>query len=503
MTSQHTAAGTAADDGTARTAPDPGPRVLRGLFGMLSANAAALSANRVLSVALPWFVLTTTGSVGKTGLVAFCQIVPYVIAQALAGPLIDRIGPKRISVVGDLLSTAAMVTAPLLHLSGNLPFGLLLGLLAVVGAADGPANGAKGLFVPAATRAARVPLERGTGLSAAVERTATTIGPALAGVVVTAFGSLYALWVTAALFAVSALVVSTTLSDPVPEPHEAQVEESGGYFSQLRQGAAFLKDAKLLRSIVGMLAVTNLLDQAFMAVLLPVWAKESGNGAEAIGLVMSVFAATSIIAALVAAGVAERLPRRTVYLIGFSLGGLPRFAAMALDAPLWLVLTVLAVGGLGSGFVNPIVGAVTYELIPTQLLGRVKTMAQAVTWAGIPFGGLLGAGLVTLTSTSTALWIVGGMYVVAIVVPGMSREWSGMRKRTVPGPAVHDVPDDGHGAAPETERGITGERAAGAASVTEGDAAPVGQDRAATGRGAGRPAGPSAPQEESAVPAAV
>lgn len=266
--------------------------------------------------------------------------------------------------------------------------------------------------------------------------------------VVTAFGSLYALWITAALFAVSALIVSTTLTDPVPEPHETPVEESGGYLSQLRQGAAFLRDAKLLRSIVLMLAVTNLLDQAFMSVLLPVWAKESGNGAAAIGLVVSVFAATSIIAALVAAGVAERLPRRTVYLIGFALGGLPRFAAMALDAPLWLVLTVLAVGGLGSGFVNPIVGAVTYELIPTPLLGRVKTLAQAVTWAGIPFGGLLGAGLVTLTGTSTALWIVGGLYLVAIALPGMSREWSGMRKQTVSEPSTIDAADDMAGSGP-------------------------------------------------------
>ncbi|MFF4559398.1 MFS transporter [Streptomyces sp. NPDC001422] len=439
MATQHTVAKKAADNGARAAAPHTHPRVLRGLVGMLSANAAALSANRVLSIALPWFVLTTTGSVGKTGLVAFCQIVPYVISQALAGPIIDRVGPKRISVAGDLLSTVAMATAPLLYLTGGLPFGVLLALLAVVGAADGPANGAKGLFVPSATRAARVPIERGTGLSAAVERTATTVGPAIAGVVVTAFGSLYALWITAALFAVSALIVSTTLTDPVPEPHEIPVDDGGGYFSQLRQGAAFLRDAKLLRSIVGMLAVTNLLDQAFMSVLLPVWAKESGNGAEAIGLVVSVFAATSIIAALVAAGVAERLPRRTVYLIGFSLGGLPRFAAMATGAPLWLVLTVLAVGGLGSGFVNPIVGAVTYELIPTPLLGRVKTLAQAVTWAGIPFGGLLGAGLVTLTGTSTALWIVGGLYLVAIAVPGMSREWSGMRKRTVPEPATVDA----------------------------------------------------------------
>jgi MFS family permease len=77
-------------------------RSLRGLIGVLSADFAALSANRLLSIAVPWFVLTTTGSATKTGLIAFCQITPFVIAQALSGPLIDRIGPRRIAIAGDL-----------------------------------------------------------------------------------------------------------------------------------------------------------------------------------------------------------------------------------------------------------------------------------------------------------------------------------------------------------------------------------------------------------------
>ncbi|HEV2637456.1 MAG TPA: MFS transporter [Actinocrinis sp.] len=416
------------ETGSSPTAAEPRDR--RGLVSLLAAYGSALTANRVLAVAMPWFVLTTTGSITKTGLVAFCQVLPYVIFQALSGPLIDRIGPKRISVTGDLVSTTATALAPLLYLAGMLSFPVLLGLMAVVGMADGPANGAKGLFVPSATRKARVPIERGTGLSTVVERSATTVGPAIAGVVVALFGSVFAFWATAALFALSALIVSATLTDPVPEPHERPVTQDAPYLTRLREGADFLRGAGLLRSIVVMLAMSNLLDQAFMSVLLPVWAKASGAGPEAIGLVVSVFAATSIIAAVVATGVAERLPRRTAYLVGFFIGGVPRFIAMAAGVPMWGVLAVLAIGGLGSGFVNPIVGAVCYELIPTALLGRVKTLAQAVTWAGIPFGGLFGAGVVAVTGLTGALWVVGGLYATAVILPGLSNDWSGMRKKT-------------------------------------------------------------------------
>jgi len=412
-------------------------RSLRGLAGVLAASAAALSANRLLSIALPWFVLSTTGSAAKTGLVVFAQLGPYVVSQALAGPLIDRIGPRRISVAGDLVSMTAMTIAPLLYLADALPVWALMALMAVVGTADGPANAAKGVFVPSVTRAAQVPLERGTGLAGAVERTATTVGPAIAGFVVAAFGSVYALWVAAALFGLASIIVTTTLTDPVvaPEPSAgSETAPAAGYVEQLREGADFLRRDGLLRAIVTMVGVTNLLDQAFMAVLLPVWARESGYGPEMVGLVVSIFGATSVVAALAAAAAGERLPRRPVYLVGFLIGGVPRFIAMAMGLPLAAVLGVFAVGGLGSGFINPILGAVVYERIPAALLGRVKTLSTAVAWSGIPFGGLVGAALVGVAGITGALWVVGGCYLVAVVLPGMRKEWSDMQ----PGAAEPD-----------------------------------------------------------------
>lgn len=49
------------------------------------------------------------------------------------------------------------------------------------------------------------------------------------------------------------------------------------------------------------------MDQAYAAVLAPVWAKESGAGVEALGWLFAAFSAASVIGALVAARWAERL----------------------------------------------------------------------------------------------------------------------------------------------------------------------------------------------------
>ena len=75
------------------------------------------------------------------------------------------------------------------------------------------------------------------------------------------------------------------------------------------------------------------------------------------------------------------------------------------------------------------------------MLGRVKTLTTAVAWSGIPFGGLVGAGLVAVAGLTGALWVVGGCYLVAILLPGMRHEWSQMRPRSdepVASPEVRD-----------------------------------------------------------------
>ena len=137
-----------------------------------------------------------------------------------------------------------------------------------------------------------------------------------------------------------------------------------------------------------MVAVTNLLDLAFSAVLLPVWIKENGYSVGVMGAYFATWAAASAIGSLVAAWAAERMPRFQVYLWAFLITGLPRFLLLALGVPWWIVIASCLVGGFASGFLNPILGAVIYERVPDAVMGRVTTINSALCWSLMPFGGL-------------------------------------------------------------------------------------------------------------------
>lgn len=100
------------------------------------------------------------------------------------------------------------------------------------------------------------------------------------------------------------------------------------------------------------------------------------------------------------------------------------------------MLAVAVVGGFAVGFINPILGAVIYERIPTHLVGRVTSLQNSLCWAGIPFGGLLGGALIAGFGLTTALLTIGTAYFAATMLPTLQPQWRQMNKP--PHPATPD-----------------------------------------------------------------
>ncbi|HEY3530532.1 MAG TPA: MFS transporter [Nocardioides sp.] len=411
------------------------------LYGWLTSEAISLLGTRVSMIAIPWLVLTTTGSPTRTGLVAFAEITPMVLLKAFGGPLVDRVGPRRMAIGADTLSLLAVGLIPLLHHTGTLSFPILLGLVAVAGALRGPGDAATTALIPALVERAEVPYERATGLASAIERGATMIGAAIAGGLVATIGAANAVAIDAASFGLCALLLVVTTrsletrgSEPVaPRGSVDGVDEvedvPASYAAQLRDGWNFLRRDAVLMSLCVMVALTNLLDLAWSAVLLPVWARDSGAGVGAIGLVFAVWGGASMLGSVVAAAYGTRLPRFATYLVAFLVTGLPRFVLFAIGVPLWAILAMCVVGGASSGFLNPVLGAVQFERIPREMVGRVTSLSSALCWSLMPFGGVLGGVLVSGIGLSPALLVVGFAYFATTMAPALIPSFRGMNRQ--------------------------------------------------------------------------
>lgn len=394
----------------------------RSVTGFLVAQALSFTGTRLSMLALPWFVLETTGSAAKTGLVTLFELTPYLVCKALSGPVVDRVGARRIGIVAELAGAPVLVAIPLLHGLGLLPFWAVLLLVAFVGAARGPSEAAKSALLPAVATADGLALSRVSGLYGTVDRLSQTVGPLLAGSIIAWLGPLPALLLNAGLFVAAAVTVWLT----APRSHFDDAAEDG-YLRQFLSGLRFMRNDRLLRAIIMMIAITNMIDVATLAVLLPVWARDNG-GPVSIGILEAGAGAAAILGSLMVVGFADRLPKRLTYFLAFMVCGPPRIAVLALDLPLWAVASVWALSGLGAGFINPILSTTMYERIPAPLLGRVTALTGTLAFAATPVGGPVVGWLISFSGFRPAALVSASGYLLATVLPALRPEWKGLQR---------------------------------------------------------------------------
>ncbi|MET8012268.1 MFS transporter [Streptomyces sp. NPDC005271] len=407
----------------------------RPLLLVLAANTVSIAGNSLTLLAVPWFVLETTGSAARAGLVAFCATLPVIVAAVAGGPVIDRLGRRRTSLASDALCAVAIAAIPLLHLAGLLRLWQLCALMAVTGLLHAPGETARQVLVPALAERAGTPLSRAASFYDGASRGARMLGAALGGVLIALLGPPSVLLLDAATFAVSALLIAAGLRGlPAAAPRKgASPVSARAYRAELREGYAFLLRHRLLLAIVLMIMVTNGLDQGFSSVLLPVHAERHLGGSVQLGLVTALFGGGALAGALLYGAVGDRFPRRTVFAVSFLLCGLPRFAVAAFVPGVPPLAVTMAVSGVAAGMLNPILTTVTYEAVPDELRSRVTGAITAGVWAVMPLGGLVAGGLVEGAGMTAAFLVMGGAYFLATLSPLVFPAWRGMDARDTAG----------------------------------------------------------------------
>lgn len=378
------------------------------LYALFLADTVSLAGNAVAQLAIPWYVLVTTGSAALTGLAVFFGLLPVVISGFFGGVIVDRLGFRRTSVIADLASSAAVAAIPALHMTVGIELWQLMALVFLGGLLDAPGTTARAALFPDVVELAGLRLERASGIRGAIQRGSLLVGAPLGGVLVAAFGATTALWLDAASFLFSAALIVALVP---AAPRRPAPETPRRYVSELAEGFAFIRRHRLVRAIVATVLVTNFLD-APLGVVMPVYARESFGGAADLGLMFGVFGGFALLGSLGYSAVGHRLPRRLTFVCCFFVWAAD-YLVLATLPPFPLTLAALAIGGLAVGPINPLLGTLEYQLIPTELRGRVIGALVAGSWAAIPAGVLLGGALVELAGVRWTFLSVGVCYVAA------------------------------------------------------------------------------------------
>src|SRR2546430_837675 len=175
----------------------------RRLLALLVAETVSTTGSQMTWLALPWFVLTTTGSPGKMTLVLASEAAGLVLMGLPGGTILTRLGSRWTMMIADGARAPFMLVIPLLYWSGALTFPLLLVLVFIVGALTGPYFAGQRTLVPELVGEDEHAVGKANTFLQSAQRVTMLLGPAVAGVLIAWVGAPSVLVIDAATYVVS------------------------------------------------------------------------------------------------------------------------------------------------------------------------------------------------------------------------------------------------------------------------------------------------------------
>src|ERR671916_209624 len=379
----------------------------------------SLTGTWVQSLAQSWLVLTLTDSPAALGLIGVCQFGPTLILGLPAGVLVDRLPKRRLLVVTQIASATVIGLLALLVATGQVQLWQIYVAaiaLGIVSAVDMPARQS---FV--VDLVGEDDLMNAIALNSALFNTTRVAGPALAGLLLAAFGP----QICFVLNAVSYVPVIVGLSVMRTQGRPKRGAEDGSPVERLGGGLASVRTSPAVRLPIILAGLMAIFGMNF-GVWAPLLARDALHiGASGFGLLMSSLGVGSLAGALTLAFTGRRPSPRVMLGMALLFGALE--IALGVVAGLGLSAVLAMVLMAGTGFAMSTTMALANTTVQTSspdwLRGRVMTIYLTVFAGSTPIGAALAGFLSGLWGAPVAVAVGGAIVAVVALTIGSRLTW--------------------------------------------------------------------------------
>lgn len=351
-----------------------------------------------------WQVYELTNSTIHLGLTGLAQGLPILALSLVGGVAADRVDRRRFIMVTQFawglvaLVLAALTATGLIQVWHIYVATILNSALAAVNA---PARSA---LIP--NLVPKHHLLNAMALNSTVWQISNMAGPAIAGGLIALVG----MPTTYAVNGIAHIVTLATLAIMHLGPVLARPRESA--LKSLNEGLSFIR----LRSIILVLLMMDVAARFFgsYSILLPVFARDLGVGADGMGVLMSASAGGALLGSFVIMWLGN-----VRYKGLFVAGGILAYclALLLLAASPWFLLSLLATTCLGlfDSFNATPRNAIIQTITPDELRGRVSGFQSMLTSGGPAMGSALSGALAAFLGAPMAL-VAGAAICTAVIL---------------------------------------------------------------------------------------
>ena len=350
----------------------------RSLLGLIAAELVSLTGSSMTFVALPWFVLATTGSTAKMGWVLAAEMLPIAIFGIPAGTLISKLGAKRTMLVSDAARGPLLLVIPILHHTGHLSFPALLGTTFAIGVFAAPYFASSRLVVPEVAGENEQAVASVNAVLSAANQITQLAGPVLAGVLIAATSPATVLVVDGCSYVFSFVVIATVV-------RAGRRVESAAQSKGVLAGLKYLMGDPLLGPLMISACVINFVAQGIILGIQGIAYFRYDANAHVLGFLFGSFGVGALLGALVAQQVTQKVDLVKLAAVAIVAMPLPLFL-LSPHTPWAAELFVVA----GFAFFTPLVNAPVVAMLtvrtPAELRPKVMTAVMTVATMAGPLG---------------------------------------------------------------------------------------------------------------------
>ena len=355
-----------------------------------TAEGTSSLVNQFMQLLLPWYVLSTTGSLMWTGFVAFCSLLPNIFSSLFGGQIIDRLGRSKTMLGCEL--TQFMLLASIL---------------------------ARTALAPTFSRYAEVPLSRTTGVVEALDGIMAVLGPLAGGLLIAAAG-LYASWLAVAAMC----LVIVLLSIKIYSRRNKRLVPNVTTFSHAKQ---LLKQDNVLRQSILFTMPFFILGQSWELLLVPGYIYQHGYGTIYLGMLGASFGLGAFIGALHFANAARKFKFFTLLTANY-LAYLLSVLVLYLNLPKPLVLAATIICGLPFGAFSAMISTLILLRAPEDVRGKILGLFGTASYTVASLCVLFIAALMHFWGLQNTLYVIamvfGGLVLWSIWARKESDFWS-------------------------------------------------------------------------------
>ena len=400
----------------------------RRFAALLAAEVISSTGTQMTWLALPWFVLRDTGSPQRMTWVIIAEVLPVAVLGFWGGAIAGRVGTRRAMLTCDLARVPIFAAIPMLNAAGALPFPALLALVAVSGVFLAPYFYVQRAVIPELVGEDQATVAQAAALSQAANRTTIFIGPPLAGVLISLIGTADVLYVDAATYLASFLLVATFVRLP-------EVATEGAPTGVL-DGVRFIARDKLLRLWTPAFTVIDICWMLLFASLPVLVVSSYDANPRILGWLFGAMGGGSLVGALVSMVVVRKVEALTLGAAAFTLE-MASLWILAIPAPWLVAFTGMALAGFFTSLVNTPVHALITLRIPREIRTQALASFGVFQCIGSPIGLLLAGPALARYDTHSVLAVVLAVDTLAAAtfVAAALAERSSLRAALVDSPA--------------------------------------------------------------------